>query len=366
MSLYKPTYTRDGKTYEVKVWWLEYRLNGRKIRRSLETKDRRAAEIRQAEILRRVELSKAGVETYVETSDASPLTLVAEFEGMMRGRGRAPDYISLVGYRLRRILRGMEGLARLTPERIRTILDGIQEEGELGARTRNAYRIALNSFFRWLIREERWSKNPVAAIEPARVVEPDEPRRALTAEELECLLAAAKPSRALIYKVASTTGLRRKELRLLRWADVDLMAATVTVRASAAKGRHSDTLPLAPSIVPALRALRGDSASDLRVFRAIPNVRTLHRDLIRAGITPETPEGKIDLHALRVTFCTSLARAGVPLQVAQRLMRHSSPELTANIYTKLELHDLRAAVARVDRPASDRAKRPDPPTAAKA
>jgi hypothetical protein len=33
----------------------------------------------------------------------------------------------------------------------------------------------------------------------------------------------------------------------------------------------------------------------------------------------------------------------LPLVLAQRFMRHSTPVLTANVYTKLELHDARAA-----------------------
>jgi hypothetical protein len=48
-----------------------------------------------------------------------------------------------------------------------------------------------------------------------------------------------------------------------------------------------------------------------------------------------------------VTYGTALARAGVRLQEAQRLMRHSSPVLTANVYTRLELHDLRRARERI-------------------
>jgi integrase len=51
---------------------------------------------------------------------------------------------------------------------------------------------------------------------------------------------------------------------------------------------------------------------------------------------------------LRVSYATSLARAGVPLAQAQRLMRHSDPKLTANVYTRLELSDARAAVAKID------------------
>ena len=36
---------------------------------------------------------------------------------------------------------------------------------------------------------------------------------------------------------------------------------------------------------------------------------------------------------LRHTYCTDLERAGVPLNVASRLMGHSSVEITARIYT---------------------------------
>ena len=43
-----------------------------------------------------------------------------------------------------------------------------------------------------------------------------------------------------------------------------------------------------------------------------------------------------------------LARTGVSLVQAQTLMRHSDPKLTANIYTRLQLHDGHAAVARID------------------
>ena len=42
---------------------------------------------------------------------------------------------------------------------------------------------------------------------------------------------------------------------------------------------------------------------------------------------------KVDFHALRNTFTTKLARAGVPQRLVQELMRHSDPRLTAMVYT---------------------------------
>ena len=53
---------------------------------------------------------------------------------------------------------------------------------------------------------------------------------------------------------------------------------------------------------------------------------------------------ELDIHALRVTFCTRLALAGVPIQVAQSLMGHQSVEMTANIYTRVTTENLRDAL----------------------
>ena len=48
-----------------------------------------------------------------------------------------------------------------------------------------------------------------------------------------------------------------------------------------------------------------------------------------------------------MSFCTWLKQAGVDLRDAQRLMRHSTPALTSNIYTDVRLADLRAAATRL-------------------
>ena len=52
----------------------------------------------------------------------------------------------------------------------------------------------------------------------------------------------------------------------------------------------------------------------------------------------------VDLHALRHTFGTHLARAGVSPRIAMAAMRHSSIELTMNVYTDPALLDVAGAV----------------------
>ena len=68
-------------------------------------------------------------------------------------------------------------------------------------------------------------------------------------------------------------------------------------------------------------------------------------DLEAANICYQDPQGRVaDFHALRHTFITNLARAGVHPRHAQALARHSTLDLTMNTYTHLNLHDLTADI----------------------
>jgi integrase len=65
----------------------------------------------------------------------------------------------------------------------------------------------------------------------------------------------------------------------------------------------------------------------------------IKKDLIVAGVEYKNEKGYADFHSLRHTFGTFLARSGTKPQIAQRLMRHSDPRLTQNLYTHLTIAD---------------------------
>jgi integrase len=72
-------------------------------------------------------------------------------------------------------------------------------------------------------------------------------------------------------------------------------------------------------------------------------MRIFDRLLARAEIPRVDAEGrKLDIHALRHTFGSRMARNG--LVHVQRLMGHSDPKLTAQVYTHLDVEDLRGAI----------------------
>jgi hypothetical protein len=52
-----------------------------------------------------------------------------------------------------------------------------------------------------------------------------------------------------------------------------------------------------------------------------------------------------DFHSLRHTFVTTLVRSGVSPKAAQSLARHSTINLTMNVYTSLTVNDQASALA---------------------
>jgi integrase len=158
-------------------------------------------------------------------------------------------------------------------------------------------------------------------------------------------------------------GCRFGELTRARWSDIDLDRRLLYLRAEHTKSGQSRQIPLLDGLVAELRAVRETQALVLRrpvrpedrVFltpagcaftvASTGAMRVFNRLLIAAGIDRVDAQGrKLDIHALRHSFASRLARRGVPLQMAQRLLGHSDPKLTARIYTHIEVEDLRDAV----------------------
>jgi hypothetical protein len=167
----------------------------------------------------------------------------------------------------------------------------------------------------------------------------------VTDKELERLLeVAAERGRRGWYLAAALAGLRRSELTRLTWASVDLEAGLLTIRDG--KAKREDVVPLHPELRAELKVGRpADAKPTDRVFPTAVTNLTRKLDFKRAG-TPEVDEqGRVtDLHGLRATLGTRLARAGIAPQVAQRIMRHADYRTTLKHYTMLSLADTTAAM----------------------
>jgi integrase len=166
-----------------------------------------------------------------------------------------------------------------------------------------------------------------------------------------------------LWEFLALTGARYGEARQLAWGDVDLARGVALLRPENTKSQRARTLPITAEFAAELVELRAVHARALgravnegdRVFlsaearplrRDTVNARRLFERLLRAaGIERIDSMGRsLDVHALRGTCATRLARRGVSISVTQKLLGHSSPLLTAKHYTKLEDGDVRAAV----------------------
>lgn len=236
---------------------------------------------------------------------------------------------------------------------------------------------ALRGMIRWGVDAGLVDRDPLKGLKklPETARTQRYKRRALSEEEIGRFIAAAEEedvalastvrriSQGPMWRTMIATGLRYGEMRELRWADLDATRASLHVRAETAKSGKARTIPVQRDLVERLLALRAEhhralgreprrsdnlflSARGSKWWRASNNVnRILRRLLKRAGIERVDEQGcRVDLHSLRHTSASRMARAGVPLVHAQRLLGHSDPRLTSKIYTHVDGEDLRASV----------------------
>ena len=193
--------------------------------------------------------------------------------------------------------------------------------------------------------------------------------RSLTDKERKALLQILPGHRGELFcKIMLYCGLRPGEVIALQWKDVDFNNKTISVNKSAKRnGAVGDpkskaavrTIPIPEHLVPLLKANAGnpfecvcqnhgrpftESArramwkSVKREMNLALGCRTFNNRLLK----PFPLDDKLDMYYLRHTYCTDLERAGVPINVARRLMGHSNIAITSKIYT----HDNEESIER--------------------
>lgn len=332
--------------------------DGREVKRSTGTTDRRDAEAILAAALQREARVRQGLEAPGAQRMAGQLSrplrehLAEYLEAFERQEARTAGTMrvrrSILGIFVklsRSILRRDPMLRDLDSALIEKVMHRRIEEGR-SARTANTQRQYILAFAAWATNDGRADLARLGRMAKRRKEDLDRrrERRALTAAEEVALLEAAGPRR-LVYRLALETGLRKNEIRALAWADLDLENGVGTVR-NTKVGRAED-FNIMPDLVAELRTARPMlvGANARRVFDSVPTHRTFRRDLERAGIAERDERGQVvDFHALRGTLGTRLAAAGVAPQVAKGIMRHSDYRTTVKHYHHLTLHDQRQAL----------------------
>jgi integrase len=395
VSVYRPTYTENGETRTSPTWWIEFkdhrairrRMRGYSDKRTTSDLERRIEQLvhvsatdgvptadlrRWCETLAprvREKLADFGLLDARQIAAAAPIAdHVRAWEAHLIAKGTRERQRSQVAARVRKTIKvcGFASLGDLDVAAVERFLR-VEREAEarpISSRTANFYGAAMRQFSRWAYRTGLVGEDPLRALASVGNVERDRrrERRALTPDELRKLLDVTMaspdrfglpgPVRALVYRLAAETGLRRNEVKSLVVSDLDLAdagAATLRVRAVNAKNGRATRLPLRIDVARLLARHVEGRDGFAPVFVTPPTWRAaemLRADLDGAEIAYRDDAGRVvDFHALRTTFGTNLARGKVAVQLAQRLMRHCDPRLTTTVYTVLSHDDERAAVA---------------------
>ncbi len=253
----------------------------------------------------------------------------------------------------------------ITPQKIDNLLSELTNE--LSNNSINKTLARFKAMFEYGVSRKIILENPVTPVKPLpskRV----KLRRALTIEEAKALVKHAPGEWPILWRFILSTGLRKQEVIQLSWKNVDLERGIIRVFPTDKWSPKSEagirTIPLSGDVKNDLAEIKSHSETDL-VFTTGTGekLNTYFLKALRAHMHNafceiyNLPYGKrlnkkeqdkynkykdqieadlkmIDLHALRYTFCTHLIGSGVDIKTVQKLMGHSSPEVTLKIYAQ--------------------------------
>lgn len=213
--------------------------------------------------------------------------------------------------------------------------------------TLKAYHRVVDAFFNWLIAEERLAVSPMKRVPRPQV--PDEQIKPLTGEELSRLLEqpdlkSFTGSRDAAFMVLlADTGLRVSEALSIRLTDIDTRLRSVALVGKGSKARTVFYGETAARYLRDYLRRRTDGEPDEPLF-----LSSLGEGLDRFNISGRIHDygeaagikGKrVSPHTLRHTFAVSWLMGGGDALSLQRLLGHSSPEMTAR-YVNFAANDL--------------------------
>lgn len=309
------------KRKNIKGWWTGWYENGKRKAKAFPTKS-------LAEHFRHIKYTQLNADVFTSIVDLDWQQIVEEYRRFKRVEGlqEASIYEAMLTLAHFARLAGPYSSRSLTQNVLdQFVLDRGQEvqKNTLNKDIRN-----LNAFLTWASR----NRFVALGLEVRKVKVAQKPVVALSPQQVRDLLVVASkyPTLRLRVLLAVTTGLRRGDIEAIRIGDIHFKRNTLATRNRKAEKAMPER-PIPEEIMSELtKHVAGLPDGQERLFtdRFSPKKWETIRKTI--GV----PDLKF--HDLRKTFASLLAQRGVSTAVTQRLLEHSSPQLTNDVYTNVD------------------------------
>lgn len=299
MALYK----RSKSAY----WWMRITVNGREIRRSTGTADKKLAQEFEAQLTaERWRTARLGERPRYRWEQA-----------VERWLTERAHLSSVQDQKLHLRWLHQHFYGRFLDEINRDVLESVartrKAEGVSNSTVNRALEVA-RAILRCAEREWSWLNSaPLVRMLP----EPKRRIRWLTRDEANRLLAELPAHLADMARFSLATGLRKSNVTGLEWSQVDLNRRVAWIHHDQIKNKKALSIPLNAEAVSVLRGQAGKHPVRVFAYRCRPvnqvNTKAWKQALKRAGIA------NFRWHDLRHTWASWHVQSGTPLQVLQEL-----------------------------------------------
>jgi len=263
---------------------------------------------------------------------------------------------------------GALSLQSLRPDHLQKLYNEKYQNG-LSARTIRYIHTIINAALKQAVKNQLVFRNVAEATtlpkqEKSQV-------RAMTLDEQTNFLRVSQGDRmAAAFIVLFATGLRRGELLGLKWRNVNLGLARISIEENLVQTytrsfqyqlpkteKSKGQIPLNKSALEAFKEHRkamlaeGHYALDKPIFCTKKGTPYNPRDFSYKFVALRNKakiSKDITVHSIRHTFATRLLEAGVSMKEAQELLRHENITTTADIYSHVSIEIKQMAVNKLD------------------
>ncbi len=340
----------------VKSWAVRYRANGKQRRLSLGKYP--AVSLAAARDLARTAMKNAarGVDVQAEKMErrkggaddiAGVIDLFIERHAKQQNRTWKKTESILKNYALK-AWKGRK-VEDITRKDVIALVDGVHAHAPIMA---NRVLAAVRKMFNWCVGRDLIQNSPAFGVTPP--AKERKRNRILSDEEIKAFWQASEREGYPFgdaFRLMLITGQRREEVIAMRWSEIDLPGQVWEIPGSRTKNEKAHRVPLGPMAIGILKKCPKflDQSGDVVdfVFPASGNNQNSISGVSRVKARIETAmrnELQVDslerwtLHDLRRTFASGCRRAGVALDVVEKMINHISGSF-AGVVGVYQLHD---------------------------